>query len=80
MKYIIRRQEIEAMEGLAKTHFLNKNAKRTNKSLGDITGLKNLGFHILEVLPGYESTEYHVHHCEDECVYVLPARHCDRMD
>ncbi len=71
MKYILRRQEIEAMEGLAKTHFLNKNAQRTNKSLGDITGLKNLGFHIIEVLPGYESTEYHVHHCEDECVYVL---------
>lgn len=71
MKYILRRQEIEAMEGLAKTHFLNKNAQRINKSLGDITGLKNLGFHIIEVLPGYESTEYHVHYSEDECVYIL---------
>ena len=71
MKYILLRQEIEAMEGLTKTHFLNKNAKRINKSLGDVTGLKNVGFHIIEVYPGYESTEYHVHHCEDECVYVL---------
>lgn len=59
------------MTGLAKTHFLNENAKRINKSLGDIAGLKNLGFHIIEVLPGYESTEYHVHHHEDECVYIL---------
>ena len=59
------------MEGLAKTHFLNDNAQRINKSLGDIVGLKNLGFHIIEVQPGHESTEYHVHHCEDECVYIL---------
>ncbi len=59
------------MEGLAKTHYLNENAKRINKSLGDIAGLKNLGFHIIEVLPGYESTEYHVHSSEDECVYIL---------
>ncbi|WP_019504854.1 cupin domain-containing protein [Pleurocapsa sp. PCC 7319] len=71
MNYIIRSNEIEAMEGLAKTHFLNENAKRTNKSLGDVVGLKNLGFHIIEVFPGYESTEYHVHHFEEECVYVL---------
>jgi uncharacterized cupin superfamily protein len=71
MQYIIRRNEIEKMAGLAKTHFLNKNAQRINKSLGDIVGLKNLGFHIIEVLPGFESTEYHVHHFEDECVYIL---------
>lgn len=71
MDYIIRRKAIEAMEGLAKTHFLNENAKRINKSLGDIVGLKNLGFHIIEILPGYESTEYHVHHFEEECVYIL---------
>lgn len=74
MNYIIRSHEIEAMEGLAKTHFLNENAKRTNKSLGDVVGLKNLGFHIIEVLPGYESTEYHVHYSEDECVYILSGK------
>lgn len=74
MNYIIRSHEIESMEGLAKTHFLNENAKRTNKSLGDVVGLKNLGFHIIEVLPGYESTEYHVHYSEDECVYILSGK------
>ena len=71
MNYIVRRNEIEAMEGLAKTHYLNQNARRINKSLGDLAGLKNIGFHIIEVLPGYESTEYHVHFYEDECVYIL---------
>jgi uncharacterized cupin superfamily protein len=71
MQYIIRKNEIEKMAGLAKTHFLNENAQRINKSLGDLAGLKNLGFHVIEVLPGFESTEYHVHHFEDECVYIL---------
>lgn len=62
------------MEGLTKTHYLNENAQRINKSLGDLVGLSNLGFHIIEVMPGYESTEYHVHYYEDECVYVLSGK------
>ncbi|MEM9304596.1 MAG: cupin domain-containing protein [Pseudomonadota bacterium] len=70
-KYVVRRNEIEAMEGYAKTHFLNDNARRVNKSLGDLTGLTGLGFHLIEVQPGRQSTELHTHHHEDECVYVL---------
>lgn len=69
--YLISAEDIEAMEGLEKTHFLNPSAIRTNKSLGDLTGLTGLGFHIIEVAPGNETTEYHLHHFEDECVYVL---------
>lgn len=69
--YILRKNEIEELEGLKKTHFLNPNARRLNKSLGDLTGLTGLGFHIIEVDPGFESTEYHVHYFEDECVYIL---------
>ena len=70
-KYLVKREEIEAMEGLDKTHFMNGNARRINKSLGDLTGLTGLGFHIIEVAPGHETTEHHVHYYEDECVYVL---------
>lgn len=69
--YIVTRAEIEAMEGLQKTHYLNPAAQRVNKSLGDLTGLTGFGFHIIEVPPGKESTEYHVHFYEDECVYIL---------
>lgn len=72
--YLIKAASIEAMEGLQKTHFLNDNAKRLNKSLGDLTGLNGFGFHIIEVEPGFESTEHHVHHYEDECVYVLSGQ------
>ena len=70
-KYLITREEIDAYEGIEKTHFLNDNAQRRNKSLGDLAGLNHIGFHLIEVQPGFESTELHVHYHEEECVYVL---------
>ncbi|VVD99363.1 cupin domain-containing protein [Pandoraea terrigena] len=69
--YLIKSEAIAEMDGVRKTHFRNANAKRTNKSLGDATGLTGFGFHIIEVEPGQETTEYHVHHHEDECIFVL---------
>lgn len=71
MDYILKKSDIDSMAGLNKTHFLNPNAVRINKSLGDEVGLSQLGFHIIDIEPGFESTEYHVHHFEEECVYVL---------
>ena len=70
-KYLLAAEDIAAMPGLSKTHFLNENAKRVNKSLGDATGLTGLGIHLIEVQPGAETTEYHVHYYEDEAVFVL---------
>ncbi len=62
---------IAALEGVVKTHFLNDRAVRVNKSLGDAVGLKNLGVHMISVEPGHYSTEYHAHHYEEECIFVL---------
>ena len=70
-RYLITKEEIEAYEGIKKAHFLNPNAKRVNKSLGDLSGISGFGFHIIEVAPGYESTELHRHYHEDECVFIL---------
>ena len=70
-KYLITKEEIEGFAGTSKVHFLNDNAKRINKSLGDLTGLKGFGFHLIEIEPGHESTEFHKHYHEDECVYIL---------
>lgn len=69
--YLVTATEIDALDGVQKTHFLNDNAKRVNKSLGDMAGLTGFGIHLIEVAPGHETTEHHVHHHEDECVYVL---------
>ena len=70
-KYVLKKAEIDQFAGIDKTHFLNPNACRKNKSLGDLTGLTNLGFHIIEVPPGGDSTEYHCHRFEDEATYIL---------
>ncbi len=74
--YVLKQADIDAMEGLSKQHFLNPNARRINKSLGDLTGLKAIGFHIIEVQAGYETTEFHRHYHEEECVYVLAGTGC----
>lgn len=70
-RYIVKKADIEQMDGLFKQHLLNPQAQRINKSLGDLTGITGFGFHLIEIEPGMDSTEYHVHHFEDECVYVL---------
>lgn len=72
--YLVTEEEIDAMQGLKKAHFLNSNAVRINKSLGDMTGLTGIGFHIIGVEPGHETTEFHCHYHEDECVYISAGR------
>ncbi|PID35486.1 MAG: hypothetical protein CR993_09830, partial [Rhodobacterales bacterium] len=69
--YILHADEIAATEGRKKAHFLIPNARRANKNLGDRVGLTGFGFHRIEVEPGCETTEHHVHYHEDECVFVL---------
>jgi uncharacterized cupin superfamily protein len=64
-------QAIATMEAVKRVHFLNADAVRDDKSIGDAAGLKNLGVHLITVEPGHRSTEYHFHHYEEECVYVL---------
>ena len=66
--------DIAALEGVQKPHYLNPTARRLNKSLGDATGLRHIGVHLIRVEPGHQSTEYHVHHFEEECIYVLEGR------
>ena len=51
---IIKAAEIEKMEGDDRVHFLNPNARRIRKSLGDEVGLSHIGVHIIYVEPGRE--------------------------
>jgi len=68
---LLRAADIAAMPALHKIHFLNPLAERWSKSLGDATGLNNIGVHLVTVEPGKESTEYHIHYYEEECIYIL---------
>ncbi|HHH36474.1 MAG TPA: cupin domain-containing protein [Gammaproteobacteria bacterium] len=68
---ILKAKDIEEMEGERRIHFLNPNADRQRKSLGDAVGLNNIGIHLIQVEPGKDTTEYHRHYHEEECMYVL---------
>ncbi len=70
-KLLLKAADIESMAGERKVHFLNANAVRIDKSLGDAVGMNHVGVHMIYVEPGYEATEYHKHLYEEECVYVL---------
>ena len=73
-KLLLKAVDIENMAGERKVHFLNPNAVRIGKSLGDATGLNHIGVHIISVEPGRDTTEYHKHLYEEECVYVLSGK------
>ena len=69
--YLINKAAIDAMDGEMIVHFLNDNAICSSKVLGHLTGLTGIGVSIVRIMPGHESTEPHLHHREDECVYIL---------
>ena len=64
-------KQIAAMQSIRRVHQLNSAAIREDKSLGDETGLKNLGIHLITIAAGNKSTEFHSHKYEDEAIYVL---------
>ena len=70
-QYLLKASDIEGMDGELITHFLNPNAVRFNKSLGQATGMSEMGVHMIYVEPGMDSTEYHKHLYEEECIYIL---------
>ncbi len=73
-KLLLKATDIKNMVGERKVHFLNPNAVPINKSLGDAVGLNQIGVHMIYVDPGRDTTEYHKHHFEEECVYVLSGK------
>lgn len=68
---LLKATDIEAMPATVNVHPLNPNGVRHRKSLGDATGLTQIGVHRIELMPGHDSSEYHRHLFEEECVYVL---------
>ena len=64
-------EAIAKMAGIHRVHNLNSAAIRTDKSIGDEAGLKNIGIHLISIAPGDKSTEFHAHKYEEEAIYVL---------
>ncbi|RMH50058.1 MAG: cupin domain-containing protein [Zetaproteobacteria bacterium] len=71
---ILTSQQIERMQGEPRVHFLNPNAQRIRKAIGDEVGLTRIGVHLVYIEPGRDSTEHHKHYNEEECIYGLSGR------
>lgn len=71
---LLKAADIAAMPVHTHQHSINRNAVRISRSLGDATGLKSMGIHLVTVPPGRDSTEYHVHHQDEEWLYILSGR------
>ena len=69
--YHLTAADVASLPATLNVHSVNPDARRTISSPCDATGPTTLGVNIFVVAPGDESTEYHVHACEDEAVYVL---------
>jgi uncharacterized cupin superfamily protein len=61
-------------EGVTFSHPLNPKSEVHMRSLGDAVGLERLGINLTRVAPGKESFCYHMHHTEEEFVYILSGR------
>ncbi len=61
-------------------HPLNDESVRYTKPLGDLTGLKKMGVHLVRVEPGSQSSELHNHEIDEEFVYILEGRGVSVID
>ncbi len=72
--YVLKAGDIEALTEARNVHQFNDRAKRNTKSLGDLVGLTTIGFHLVRVEPGDETTQHHNHECSDEFVFILSGK------
>lgn len=62
------------------SHPLNPRSEIRGVSLGDAAGLERIGVLFIRVPPGKESLAYHLHHGEEEFIYVLSGRGIAEID
>lgn len=68
---LLHKADIEQIAETRHRHVLDPEAQRLTRSLGDATGLKTIGVHLVRLEPGRESTVYHFHHQDEEWIYIL---------
>lgn len=71
--HIVRRAEARAAESRF-SHPWNPNSEITGTHLSELVGLARTGVSIARIGPGKESFAYHLHHIEEEWLYILSGR------
>ena len=73
-QYILKAGDIASLTEDKRVHQFNDKAIRHTRSLGDLVGLTTLGFHLVRVEPGDETTQHHTHEFSDEFIYILDGQ------
>lgn len=60
-------------------HQYNENAVRMTKTLGDLSGLTDMGLHMVRIEPGRETTEHHFHGQDEEFLFIVSGTGLARL-
>lgn len=77
--HLLRRAEIEAGEATF-SHPWNPKSEVTGTHLSGLAGLSRAGVSLVRLAAGRESFAYHLHHREEEWIYVLSGRGVAEVD
>lgn len=77
--HILRKADIEA-KAFTFSHPWNPKSPVIGTMMGRLAGLKRTGVSVVRVPPGKESFAYHLHHREEEWVYVLSGTAVTTID
>lgn len=76
---VLRADEIAAA-ALEFSHPWNPNSRLKGTMLSRAAGLERAIINVARMLPGKESFVYHLHHCEEEWIYILEGRAVAEID
>src|SRR4051812_11187594 len=68
--HIVRKAAIEEAAGTF-SHPWNPASEMTGTQMGRLGGLRRTGVSLARIAPGKESFAYHLHHTEEEWIYIL---------
>lgn len=71
--HLLRKDAIREAEGTF-SHPWNPASEITGTQMARLAGLKRTGVSIARVAPGKESFAYHLHHTEEEWIYILSGK------
>ena len=71
---LLRAPEVQALPETRRPHPLDASIVRYTRSLGDATGLTSIGVHLVRLRTGDTSSVQHLHHQDEEWVYILSGR------
>ena len=77
--HLLRREQIAGSESTF-SHPLNPKSEITGTHLSGMAGLERSGVSLVRIPPGKESFAYHLHHREEEWIYILSGQGLAKVD